>query len=103
LTRFGISNASLGTAFLKRYSFVSVGKGAIQRRAFLLASLQQPVKSPFALHMQLQLWLDDRALDLDSAPAFISDLLPPKEYVYMNPVPDFPLTEEKCLKLIRPL
>ena len=72
----------------------------------MLASLQQPVKSPFALHMLLQLYqggLDDRALDLDSAPAFISDLLPPKEYVYMNPVPDFPLTEEKCLKLIRPL
>ena len=40
-----------------------------------------------------------RTIELDA----ISVLLLPNEYVYMNPVPGFPLPEIKCLKLVRPL
>ena len=42
-------------------------------------------------------------IKLDASAAFISAILPPNEYVYMNPIPGFPLPEGKCLQVVRPL
>ena len=44
-----------------------------------------------------------RTVDLDASAAFISAILPPNEYVYMNPIPGFPLPDGKCLQVVRPL
>jgi hypothetical protein len=41
--------------------------------------------------------------DLDVTSAFVSDELPSNEMVYMEVIPDFPLPNGKCLRLLRTL
>jgi hypothetical protein len=41
--------------------------------------------------------------DLDATSAFVSDVLPDDEVVYMDAIPGFPFPKGKCLRLLRTL
>jgi hypothetical protein len=41
--------------------------------------------------------------DLDTISAFVSDVLPDDEVVYMDAIPGFPLSKGKCLRLLHTL